>query len=454
MPLASDCLFGLVWPGQALLQTAYPSGDFTEDAVFSDYLLDGVELLAPRTTVLGTVHSEASHGCFSPEGTNGDRFYSRPPDPPEPKGNRGTYLTIIVVLGSVVGGSLLLGSLLLGRYAVKRYRAAVAAKLELERSNKSRVQTAVKQVQTLLYPFCVTKYSDFSSWGLLLPHEDVRNVGQLLMFDTWELACAFAQSNRILFVSHQWLGRDYPDPNNVHYPVIVEAAKAICTAFGISETELYVWVDYSSIPQLCKASLSSAVASLSVYIAMCKYFLICTPEAQHTDRKIPVNGATYLRRGWCRFEQWARLTTGGLQDMYIFRSHQLEMLSAEPAWVAESINVFTGEFNNEGDMKELVNLVLGLWGFAVLGLSNTDVEPLKQQVLKNRETVFPTKHFRGLVEVLEREISDHASEFNRSDVALKFRESSRQLSSVYLTQPQPLPDTGPPALITARVYRV
>ena len=91
-------------------------------------------------------------------GTNGDRFYSRPPDPPEPKDNRGTYLTIIVVLGSVVGGSLLLGSLLLGRYAVKRYRAAVAAKLELERSNKSRVQTAVKQVQTLLYPFCVTKY--------------------------------------------------------------------------------------------------------------------------------------------------------------------------------------------------------------------------------------------------------------------------------------------------------
>ena len=35
-------------------------------------------------------------------------------------------------------------------------------------------------------------------------------------------------------------------------------------------------------------------------------------------------------------------------------------------------------------MTELVNLVFGLWGFAVLGLSNTDVEPLKQQALENR----------------------------------------------------------------------
>jgi hypothetical protein len=70
--------------------------------------------------------------------------------------------------------------------------------------------------------------------------------------------------------------------------------------------------------------------------------------------------------------------------MYIFRDQQLENLADEPAWVAESINVFTGEFNNESDMTELVNLMLGLWGFAVLGLANTDVEPLKAQVVQNR----------------------------------------------------------------------
>ena len=102
-----------------------------------------------------------------------------------------------------------------------------------------------------------------------------------------------------------------------------------------------------SMPQMCKQSLSSAISSLCVYTAVCKYFLICTPSAMHVDKKVAVNGQTYLRRGWCRFEQWARLATGGLQDMYVYRSDSIERLSArefEP-WVEESINVFSGEFN-------------------------------------------------------------------------------------------------------------
>ena len=84
-----------------------------------------------------------------------------------------------------------------------------------------------------------------------------------------------------------------------------------------------------SMPQLCKQSLSSAISSLCVYTAVCKYFLICTPLATHVDKNIPVNGESYLRRGWCRFEQWARLTTGGIQDMYVFRADTIEKLSAQ-----------------------------------------------------------------------------------------------------------------------------
>ena len=84
VPLSTDCIWGLFWPGQALLQTAYPSGDFSEDLVFSDYMLDGVELLQPRTNEWGTVHDEETHGCFTSYGTTGDRFFSPPPDPWHP----------------------------------------------------------------------------------------------------------------------------------------------------------------------------------------------------------------------------------------------------------------------------------------------------------------------------------------------------------------------------------
>ena len=47
--------------------------------------------------------------------------------------------------------------------------------------------------------------------------------------------------------------------------------------------------------------------------------------------------------------------------------------------------------------QELVNLVLGLWGYALLDLANTDVKPLKEKVLRNKIRVFPPKYFKGLV---------------------------------------------------------
>ena len=92
-PRATDCLWGN-WPGQALLFTAYPD-PFDEELVFSDFLVEGVELLEPRTTQEpqlqltpsfsgahpvpvhrgrpnGTVHNATSHGCFTSYGTTGD----------------------------------------------------------------------------------------------------------------------------------------------------------------------------------------------------------------------------------------------------------------------------------------------------------------------------------------------------------------------------------------------
>ena len=61
---STDCLSGMDFPGQALLFTAYPE-PFDEDRVFSDYLLEGVELFEAQTTLYGTIHNEDNHGCFS-----------------------------------------------------------------------------------------------------------------------------------------------------------------------------------------------------------------------------------------------------------------------------------------------------------------------------------------------------------------------------------------------------
>jgi hypothetical protein len=76
-PRATDCLWGMTFAGEALRSEAFPQ-PFDEDFVFSDYLIDGAELLQPRDTLWGTVHNDTNHGCFTAYGTSGDRFFSPP----------------------------------------------------------------------------------------------------------------------------------------------------------------------------------------------------------------------------------------------------------------------------------------------------------------------------------------------------------------------------------------
>jgi hypothetical protein len=85
-PRATDCLWGMTYAGEALRAEAFPA-PFSEDFVFSDYLIDGVELLQPRGTQWGTVHNDTTHGCFTSYGTSGDRFFSPPPWPGCPPGS-------------------------------------------------------------------------------------------------------------------------------------------------------------------------------------------------------------------------------------------------------------------------------------------------------------------------------------------------------------------------------
>ena len=62
-------------------------------------------------------------------------------------------------------------------------------------------------------------------------------------------------------------------------------------------------------------------------------------------------------------EQWARLTTGGIDTMYTFVHDELQPLSlGVPNWASESVAVFDGEFTVDEDKALLVDLVLGLWG--------------------------------------------------------------------------------------------
>merc|ERR1712087_72524 len=125
----------------------------------------------------------------------------------------------------------------------------------------------------------------------------------------------FVANNPTVFVSHQWLGFREPDPDNIHFPAIVAACRALCEKLGISPNQLYLWVDYLSIPQTNNHLKQLAIESLAQYASNCRYFLVVCPNATHANTRKQCGPTSYARRGWCRLEQWARVNGGGLEGM-------------------------------------------------------------------------------------------------------------------------------------------
>ena len=100
---------------------------------------------------------------------------------------------------------------------------------------------------------------------------------------------------------------------------------------------------------------------------------------------------------------------GGVHNMFVIRSTaanaKLEPLSDYPEWVNESVHVLDGDFyDKDAATDQLVDLVLGLWAFACLQLSDRDISALTRSVLGSKETVFPRKYFGGLIDILETEL--------------------------------------------------
>ena len=41
----------------------------------------------------------------------------------------------------------------------------------------------------------------------------------------------------------QWLGWSEPDPNNVHFPVMVQAVLKLLQRFGHKSEDVYIWIE-------------------------------------------------------------------------------------------------------------------------------------------------------------------------------------------------------------------
>ncbi|KAL3910809.1 MAG: hypothetical protein SGPRY_008921, partial [Prymnesium sp.] len=245
---------------------------------------------------------------------------------------------------------------------------------DLERVNK-----AIANITSMRFSACFIKLEDFVEAGELRTHEQMRDQHKLKLLDTYSAFMDFVATHPT------WLGFRYPDPNSDHFPAIVRACYALCASRQVDPAEMYVWVDYTSIPQENYFTKQLAIESLAQYASSCRYFLIVAPDVPHADSGKQCNEETYGRRGWCRLEQWARLAAAGREDMFLSKVDEvvaMETCDFADKWFADSIMVFEGDFTCDDDKAKLVDTVLGLWAIAVHAESRRK---------GTKENLFPSK---------------------------------------------------------------
>eukprot|EP00397_Hematodinium_sp_SG-2012_P024472 GEMP01025493.1.p1 GENE.GEMP01025493.1~~GEMP01025493.1.p1 ORF type:complete len:668 (+),score=82.81 GEMP01025493.1:176-2179(+) len=135
----------------------------------------------------------------------------------------------------------------------------------------------------------------------------------------------------VIFVSHQWLSVNHPDPEAEQFTVLQEAIRNLLAGYVVRSDWLHsllamqdevddnwptflqnalVWYDYFSVPQEesnigdCKL----AIASIPAYVEMSTITFILAPAIYH-KQLIDSNGEasicdyfSWSQRGWCRME--------------------------------------------------------------------------------------------------------------------------------------------------------
>ena len=149
--------------------------------------------------------------------------------------------------------------------------------------------------------------------------------------------------------------------------------------------------------------------------------------------------------------QWAFIAINGTQQMYVYET-SLARIAERRRWIEESVNVFQGDFTLESDKAHLVDVVLGLYGLAVVAAielryrsvratsvsssggearvtavgsraTRTSQEVSSRQltelITERRDFIFPPEHFGDLVDRLEEELENAALERFGSEAGVR-----------------------------------
>jgi len=230
------------------------------------------------------------------------------------------------------------------------------------------VEEALQSTKFLPYPMVLLTACEFKRLGRLASHEEVHH-RSIWLYSVDEVR-NFCSQNHVVFVSHQWTDFDCPDPTNKQYKAMLMSIDTLRLQKDWQEENIYLWIDFSSIPQKHPPTQALAINSLTVYASNVSAFVVVAPEVQHQQLCEICNKTSYQKRAWCRAEQLAHLLAIGSRNMYLVEDGVLTRLSDIDNWLTQSIYVFQGNLTccrrkHEGmdkcDKELLVTPMLGLW---------------------------------------------------------------------------------------------
>jgi len=211
----------------------------------------------------------------------------------------------------------------------------------------------------------------------------------------------------VIFISHQWIVKAEPDPDNLHFRVLVTAVETLCEKEKLDANKVFVWIDYTSIPQRNFTIQALSIDSLPLYASNSAYFIIVAPDVTNPQTGARLSIDSYRARGWCRLEQFARISQRDVAGMYKCEGPDgaLSEMKSDVNAFNETIEIFTANYTVKKDRLKLIDTTLGLYFLllqrAAKGDLSAELTTMMNRAKEDQARIFPTEYFGDMITMME-----------------------------------------------------
>ena len=224
-------------------------------------------------------------------------------------------------------------------------------------------------------PMWVVKVKDvLRMTGRLRPHRMLKEDGMLILAESLD------SKTLVIFVSHQWLGRNHPDEKGeqllalqsvlirIHHKELivendivsqVQQQKRITLSLEHCDQLLdaCIWYDYFSVPQHAAEGSEEQVSyirSIPYYIDSCQIFVALAPSLKN-EYGHTCDFPSWLHRGWCRTEMWCKQLSDASDIPAIVITSSEAAHFVRPQWLHYAVH--KGDFAVESDCFHCCQIV-------------------------------------------------------------------------------------------------